>query len=77
MRHENETDYIDDLAYVRRMVRTGTARKLRQQLGLSGRKASAELGVSPNCVEHWEKGMVPSAGALRKYAAMLRRLEAL
>jgi len=44
------------LVAVRRMVRDGTARRLRQDAGVSMEELARAVGVSKTCVLKWERG---------------------
>lgn len=67
---------LDDTIYVRRMGVTGKGRELCRRNRLSSARIAAGLNVDPSTVERWWSGRsMPALGHLRKYAALLRRLD--
>lgn len=67
---------LDDTIYVRRMGVTGKGRELCQRNRLSAARIAGGLGVDPSTVERWWSGKsMPSLEHVRKYAALLRRLD--
>jgi len=76
-----DTDFSDKLkttvevAKVRKLVRSGEAREIRLENGLSLREVADDIGVNPTSVYHWEQGVcLPRGPHALKYARLLDAL---
>jgi DNA-binding transcriptional regulator YiaG len=70
-------DDVLELAAVRKLARTGKARRIRLRADVSLREIAAPLGVSPVTVFRWETGeRSPRGEKALAYAELLHRLEA-
>lgn len=69
---------VDDalvLVRVRRLLRTGQARQIREEAGLSQVEAARSISVDPSALCRWEAGQrVPRAKYALAYAELLREL---
>jgi len=66
---------VEEVAWIRRLARSGTARSIREAAGISVRELAGELGVSPGAVSRWERGQrSPRSDTAAKWAEVLRRL---
>lgn len=64
---------IDELAWARWAARTGVARSIREQAGLSLTEMASNVGVSPSCISRWERGTRrPTGKAAERWALALR-----
>ncbi|MGH2787214.1 MAG: helix-turn-helix domain-containing protein [Actinomycetota bacterium] len=71
---EMARDVAGELAWVRRLCRSGQARAIREA-HLSQVEAALSVGVSPAALSRWEAGLrVPQGEAAVRYAALLRSL---
>ena len=60
---------------VRRLFRTGRARRLRQQAALSVRELAAMMKVDPSTLSRWERGLTtPSAEGALAWASAVEHL---
>ena len=73
-----DTDFSDKLkttvevAKVRKLVRSGEAREIRLENGLSLREIADSIGVNPTSVYHWEQGVcLPRGPHALRYARLL------
>jgi len=70
-----DTNEVLELAAVRALARTGTARQIRQAAGLSLAEVASSLGVSSAAVCRWEHGQrIPRGERAQRYGALLRLL---
>ena len=67
---------IVELARVRRLTRTGEARRIRLRYGLSLTEIANAVGVSPGAISRWEHGQRrPTGDHALVYADLLDQLE--
>lgn len=63
------------LSKARRLARSGTARMIRSNAGISLAELAAGVGVSPSTVFRWETGLrSPHGAAALRYVALLDRI---
>lgn len=63
------------LARIRRLLADGTARRIREQAGLSRAEIARDLGVDESAIYRWEAGRrVPRAAVAARYADLLAEL---
>ena len=68
---------IATVAWMRRAARSGQARALREQAGISGAEMARQLGVSAAAFSLWERGFRrPNAIHAQDWARLLRDLAA-
>jgi DNA-binding transcriptional regulator YiaG len=66
------TGSVEKLIDARIATRTGGARKLREQAGLSQEEIADAIGVTRACVSRWEAGARrPTGDAAQRYAQLL------
>jgi transcriptional regulator with XRE-family HTH domain len=66
---------VEQVAWARRLAKTGTARMIRESAGFSASEIARELGVAPSTVCRWERGeRLPRGQVGERWAAVLRRL---
>jgi DNA-binding transcriptional regulator YiaG len=69
-------DPISKLIEVRAAVRSGRARQLREEAGVSQAEVAAAVGVTRACVSRWEAGArKPTGAAAQRYARLLDLLD--
>ena len=68
---------ILELARMRDMVRSGTARELRIRAGLTLAEVGRSVSVVPSTVFYWERGRTPRGKAAVRYARLMVDLESL
>ena len=69
------TNPIDELLDLPHLLRSGSARELRERAGLTIPALARQLDVMPATVSKWELGQrVPQGANARRYARLLRRL---
>lgn len=67
--------HLDLLQQARRYAKSGTARRLRVEAGLSQSEIAREVGVTSSAVALWESGKrVPRGEAAVRYAKVLESL---
>ena len=72
------TDRAVLIALVRRMVRDGSARRLRLEADLTLSDLGRSLGVTPSTVLRWESGeSLPRSEVAERYGALLAQLDAI
>ena len=65
-----------ELAKMRKLVRSGNAREIRLENGLSLYDVAGMIGVNPTSVYHWENGVcLPRGPHALKYARLLDALQ--
>jgi transcriptional regulator with XRE-family HTH domain len=68
---------VQEVTWIRRLARNGSARIIREGAGLSASEIARELGVSPAAVSRWERGQrVPRGIVAEQSAQILRKLNA-
>jgi transcriptional regulator with XRE-family HTH domain len=68
---------VDQVVWVRRLAKQGSARIIREAAGFSASSVARELKVSPSTVCRWEKGeRLPRDEVAERWARLLRRLSA-
>jgi DNA-binding transcriptional regulator YiaG len=68
---------VQQIAWARRMARSGSARFIREAAGFSASEVARVVGVSPATVSRWERGeRIPRADAAERWAELLRKLSA-
>ncbi len=73
-----DVEQVVALAELRRKCRTGEARRIRIEAGVSQSEAGAPAGVGPAVVSRWENGeRAPRGEAALRYAELLDDLAAL
>ncbi len=66
---------LADVVWMRRAARTGMARALREQAGITGAEMARRLGVTPPALSLWERGIRrPNAEHAQAWAEVLRGL---
>lgn len=66
---------VEQIAYARRLAKSGGARAIREGAGLSLRDLANELGVYPATISRWERGeRVPRGDVAERWARVLKRL---
>lgn len=71
-----ETDQAESLQRVRRWARSGRARAIRVETGLSQSELGRSVGVDQSLISLWERGLrIPRGPAALRYAALLASLE--
>lgn len=66
---------VEDVAWIRRIAKTGAARALRESAGFSASELARELNVSPAAVCRWERGLrVPGPKDAERWALVLKRM---
>jgi len=69
------TDDARRIAYARRLARTGAARAMREDAGLSLRELARGLDMATSTVHRWEMGANrPRGNAALRWLAMLEEL---
>lgn len=64
-----------ELARIRELARNGTARRIREQAGLSRREMAESLGIHETTVQKWENGTrAPHGERALRFANLLREL---
>lgn len=67
---------ISKLMEVRAAARSGRARRLREEAGISQAEVAAAVGVTRACVSRWEAGArKPTGSAAQRYARLLELLD--
>lgn len=67
---------LEELAEIRALVRSGGARTLREDLGLTLADTAAAVGVGTSTVSRWELGQrIPRGDAALRYCAALRQAQ--
>lgn len=70
------TDELEALRRVRRWARSGRARAIRTEAGVSQSELDRSVGVDQSLISLWERGLrVPRGAAALRYAAALESLE--
>lgn len=70
-----QTVSVLDLAEVRWLCESGTARKVREEAALTLGDVGRHLSISPNTVSAWERKIArPTGAAAIEYLALLRSL---
>ena len=65
-----------ELAELRRSLRSGEAKKIRQDAAVSQSEMARDIGVTPGAFSHWESGTrTPTGDAAIRYLRLLRRLQ--
>jgi transcriptional regulator with XRE-family HTH domain len=68
---------VEQVAWVRRLAKSGAARALRESTGFSASEVARELGVSPATVCRWERGLrSPGERDAERWALVLKRMSA-
>lgn len=66
---------IKEIAWARKMARSGRGRDLREAASLSLTEVALTLGVTPAALSRWERNeRIPRTEAAVRYAAVLRGL---
>ena len=69
------TRQIQELVQLRRALTDGTARRLREQAGLSLTDVARPAGVTASTISRWESGLrVPRTAQALRYAEVLKAL---
>jgi transcriptional regulator with XRE-family HTH domain len=69
------TDTARQLAYVRRLARTGAARAMREEASLSLREMAEAVGTTRASLSRWERHeSIPRASAALRWVAVLEGL---
>jgi DNA-binding transcriptional regulator YiaG len=67
-----------EIAKVRQMIRTGRARAIREQAGVSQNDVALELDVTVSTVSRWERAeRSPRGEVAQRYGQLLRSLSEL
>jgi DNA-binding transcriptional regulator YiaG len=70
-----DADETLELVRLRRLMKSGEAKRIREDAALSVRAASAGAGISAAGLWRWESGeRVPTGGPALRYAGFLRRV---
>lgn len=71
-----ERTQAEEIAWVRDAIRSGLARKIRQDAEVPQLWVAADLGLTHTAVSHWECGRrIPHGAVAIRYARLLRRLQ--
>jgi transcriptional regulator with XRE-family HTH domain len=66
---------VIELAYGRELARSGRARALRVDAGLTLADVARDCGVAPSTVLRWERGQTGRGAAALRYVRLLQDLE--
>jgi DNA-binding transcriptional regulator YiaG len=67
-----------EVARIREKARSGKAKAIREQAGVSRAEIARSIRVHPGTIGRWEEGLrSPRGAAARRYGAVLKRLSKL
>jgi transcriptional regulator with XRE-family HTH domain len=63
---------LESIVWIRKLARSGEARRIRERLGISVPELAVALRVHPSSLSRWETGRAtPRAGVARRWAVIL------
>jgi transcriptional regulator with XRE-family HTH domain len=66
---------LAEVALIRRLARSGEARRWRERCGIGLRELAHEVEVDPSTLSRWERGtVVPGPAAARRWLQALRAI---